>query len=61
MTGCECPPGFYDAGCTNLNECLNETICGDHATCVDLPGSFRCDCVDGYFYMNEDNTTCVGR
>ncbi|KAI0223935.1 hypothetical protein LSAT2_024977, partial [Lamellibrachia satsuma] len=58
VTGCECHPGYYGSDCSNINECENDTTCDIHSTCVDLPGSFRCDCHDGYTHFNA--TVCEG-
>ena len=59
VTGCECHPGYYGSDCSNINECENDTTCDVHSTCVDLPGSFRCDCHDGYTHINA--TVCEGK
>ncbi|XP_043390490.1 latent-transforming growth factor beta-binding protein 4 isoform X4 [Chelonia mydas] len=46
-----CEPG-YRAGaagaCVDVDECANGTLCGDHAMCHNLPGSFQCLCDQGY-------------
>uniref|UniRef100_A0A8C4YKD8 Latent transforming growth factor beta binding protein 4 n=1 Tax=Gopherus evgoodei TaxID=1825980 RepID=A0A8C4YKD8_9SAUR len=46
-----CEPG-YRAGaagsCVDVDECANRTLCGDHAMCHNLPGSFHCRCDQGY-------------
>ena len=47
---CLCRTGFIAEGsqCIDINECLNERICGPSSsttTCVNIPGSFRCECV----------------
>ncbi|XP_032939759.1 latent-transforming growth factor beta-binding protein 4 [Catharus ustulatus] len=47
----ECQPGFRpgDSGdCIDVDECSNGTLCGPHATCHNLPGSFQCACDPGY-------------
>ncbi|XP_058678818.1 LOW QUALITY PROTEIN: latent-transforming growth factor beta-binding protein 4-like [Ammospiza caudacuta] len=47
----ECQPGFRpgDGGdCIDVDECSNGTLCGAHATCHNLPGSFQCACDPGY-------------
>ncbi|XP_039574541.1 latent-transforming growth factor beta-binding protein 4-like, partial [Passer montanus] len=47
----ECQPGFRpgDGGdCLDVDECSNGTLCGAHATCHNLPGSFQCACDPGY-------------
>ncbi|EZG48586.1 calcium-binding EGF domain protein [Gregarina niphandrodes] len=48
---CHCKSGYAkrpgDQHCRDINECLDESICGDKgATCVNLPGSFTCACSD---------------
>lgn len=34
---------------TDVNECNNATLCQEHSTCVNAPGSFRCICNGGYY------------
>uniref|UniRef100_A0A8C2WGA8 Nidogen 1 n=1 Tax=Cyclopterus lumpus TaxID=8103 RepID=A0A8C2WGA8_CYCLU len=36
----------------------NPQICGSHAICNNQPGTFRCECEDGYQFGN-DGQTCV--
>ncbi|XP_062325560.1 latent-transforming growth factor beta-binding protein 2-like [Osmerus eperlanus] len=45
-----CQPGLEGAleGDCDTDECLNETICGDHGFCENTDGSFRCQCDQGY-------------
>lgn len=33
---------------TDIDECEEENICGGNATCINTPGSYRCDCNSGY-------------
>ncbi|CAJ0604617.1 unnamed protein product [Cylicocyclus nassatus] len=58
--GCtKCKSGYNDTddGCTDIDECALETTCSNgHETCVNLPGSHRCDCEDGY---KRDGAYCV--
>ncbi|KAM4754923.1 LOW QUALITY PROTEIN: latent-transforming growth factor beta-binding protein 4-like [Cyanocitta cristata] len=47
----ECQPGFrpgHGGDCVDVDECSNGTLCGPHATCHNLPGSFQCACDPGY-------------
>lgn len=43
--------------CDDVNEC-SANPCGH--TCVNLPGSFRCECEVGYF-LDENGTSCRGQ
>ncbi|XP_029449963.1 nidogen-1 isoform X2 [Rhinatrema bivittatum] len=59
---CECTAGFRGNGitCFDVDECREQpAICGDHATCNNQPGTFRCECFDGYQF-SEDGRTCIG-
>ncbi|KAI0221529.1 hypothetical protein LSAT2_027169 [Lamellibrachia satsuma] len=51
--GCEeCPIGFYDGDCsTDINECDTKP-CDSRSVCVNTPGTFRCDCEEGYTQFN---------
>nr|XP_040570359.1 fibrillin-3-like isoform X2 [Lepeophtheirus salmonis] len=41
--------------CIDVDECgVNENICGEHGQCVNLNGSFECQCSDGYI-LYESN------
>ncbi|XP_034974403.1 latent-transforming growth factor beta-binding protein 4 isoform X2 [Zootoca vivipara] len=34
--------------CVDVDECQNSSLCGAHAVCHNLPGSFQCICDQGY-------------
>uniref|UniRef100_A0A8C7TUL2 Nidogen 1 n=1 Tax=Oncorhynchus mykiss TaxID=8022 RepID=A0A8C7TUL2_ONCMY len=58
---CECSTGFTGDGrqCYDIDECREmPEICGSHALCNNQPGTFRCECVDG-FQFASDGKTCV--
>ncbi|XP_068106903.1 latent-transforming growth factor beta-binding protein 4 isoform X2 [Hyperolius riggenbachi] len=47
----DCETGYQlslTGDCVDLNECLNKTVCGEHAVCLNLVGSFQCLCDRGY-------------
>ena len=45
---------------TDINECsLDDTLCKkDREICINLPGSFKCECESGYRY--NQNRYCEG-
>ncbi|XP_066495035.1 latent-transforming growth factor beta-binding protein 4 isoform X1 [Tiliqua scincoides] len=59
---CENTPGSYlcrascqtgyqasaSGDCVDVDECRNSSLCGAHAVCHNLPGSFQCICDQGY-------------
>ncbi|GIY96363.1 hypothetical protein CEXT_188041, partial [Caerostris extrusa] len=54
---CYCPDGFIsdqDDICEDIDECKNVTACGSNTVCVNLPGSYRCDCKVGYEPLAPD-------
>ncbi|XP_071390603.1 nidogen-1 [Centroberyx affinis] len=58
---CECAAGFNGDGrtCYDIDECRETPqTCGSHAICNNQPGTFRCECVDGYQFAS-DGQTCV--
>uniref|UniRef100_A0A8D0LAE2 Nidogen-1 n=1 Tax=Sphenodon punctatus TaxID=8508 RepID=A0A8D0LAE2_SPHPU len=58
---CECSVGFRGDGrvCYDIDECLEQpTVCGSNAVCNNQPGTFRCECVEGYQF-SADGRTCV--
>ncbi|KAG7492928.1 hypothetical protein MATL_G00019390 [Megalops atlanticus] len=58
---CECAAGFTGDGrtCHEIDECRETPqICGPHAICHNQPGTFRCECSDG-FQFASDGQTCV--
>ncbi|XP_069001154.1 nidogen-1 [Embiotoca jacksoni] len=58
---CQCAAGFNGDGrtCYDIDECReNPQICGPNAICNNQPGTFRCECEDGYQF-SSDGQTCV--
>ncbi|KAG9344326.1 hypothetical protein JZ751_010995 [Albula glossodonta] len=58
---CECATGFTGDGrrCYDIDECRETPqICGPHALCNNQPGTFRCECIEG-FQFASDGSTCV--
>ncbi|XP_053567076.1 nidogen-1 [Bombina bombina] len=58
---CECTPGFRGDGrtCYDVDECQEQqNICGSNSICNNQPGTFRCECLEGYQFL-EDGRTCV--
>ena len=57
-----CPVGYHGPTCAlETNECA-QSPCRNGATCVDLVGSYRCQCVAGYSGRNceVDINECAG-
>lgn len=43
---------------TDIDECLEEGVCpGEHAVCLNEPGTFACVCAQGYV---KEGDVCVG-
>lgn len=53
---CDCLDGFSGIGCENVNECLEQGLCGDHGTCFDGFGTHYCRCDVGFGW---NGSTCV--
>ena len=44
----------------DIDECSEQpSVCGNHAICNNHPGTFRCECVEGYQFSEAG--TCVGK
>ncbi|MGH0151915.1 UNVERIFIED_CONTAM: hypothetical protein FKN15_020722 [Acipenser sinensis] len=59
ITSCE--PGHRataSGDCVDINECVNDTVCGDHAFCQNLIGSYQCLCDQGY-EAGRNGRSCV--
>ncbi|XP_077024533.1 nidogen-1 [Tamandua tetradactyla] len=57
---CECSIGFRGDGrtCYDIDECSEQpSVCGSHTICNNHPGTFRCECMEGYQFSDEG--TCV--
>ncbi|XP_044515876.1 LOW QUALITY PROTEIN: nidogen-2 [Gracilinanus agilis] len=58
---CECAAGYQGDGrnCFDINECATDSqLCGHNSACVNLPGSYRCECQIGYEFA-DDKHTCI--
>jgi hypothetical protein len=60
---CICPEGYQQVGltddCRDINECVtNPNVCRN-GNCINLQGSYRCDCYDG-FEPSHDHKQCIG-
>lgn len=49
----------YMCVCSDVNEC-EELNGGCQQTCVNTPGSYHCECSEG-FRMHADARTCIGK
>ncbi|XP_038548862.1 latent-transforming growth factor beta-binding protein 2-like isoform X4 [Micropterus salmoides] len=59
LTSCE--PGYQvtqTGDCVDVNECANQTVCGVHASCQNLLGTYLCVCDQG-FTSAADGKACV--
>lgn len=61
---CICPEGYTQVGlsddCRDINECLITPNLCRNGECVNLQGSYRCDCFDG-FEPSYDGKSCIGK
>ncbi|KAM6181638.1 nidogen-2 [Erethizon dorsatum] len=58
---CACAPGYQGDGrsCVDVNECATGYHrCGPNSVCINLPGSYRCECRSGYEFA-DDQHMCV--
>ena len=55
---CDCDGSGYKGQFCEVerNECVEDSPCAQHATCVDTVGSYTCECVDGFF--GDGNVFC---
>lgn len=60
---CICPEGYKQIGltddCRDINECVEQPGLCHNGHCVNLQGSYRCDCFDG-FEASHDRKSCIG-
>ncbi|XP_066128491.1 nidogen-2 isoform X1 [Saccopteryx bilineata] len=58
---CKCASGYQGDGqsCVDVNECATSFHhCGPNSVCINLPGSYMCECRSGYRFA-EDQHTCI--
>jgi hypothetical protein len=63
---CVCRSGFkasHDGKCADIDEChaVGKSQCGKNAECHNLPGSFKCVCVDGRQVDPTTNCESLGQ
>ncbi|XP_076437418.1 uncharacterized protein LOC143276674 [Babylonia areolata] len=51
VTGCVCNSGWLGATCDQDRDDCESSPCPVSSECVNLPGSFRCDCPNGYEHV----------
>lgn len=60
---CICPEGYQQVGltddCRDINECVTKSNICRNGNCINLQGSYRCDCYDG-FEPSHDRKQCIG-
>ncbi|NWR37394.1 NID2 protein, partial [Tachuris rubrigastra] len=58
---CECPAGYHrdGRGCRDVDECAEGlSRCGPFTVCLNVPGTYRCECRNGY-QPAGDGQACV--
>ncbi|XP_058835886.1 fibrillin-1-like isoform X2 [Topomyia yanbarensis] len=59
---CHCPEGFTLGAdgqkCHDVNECLDNDA-GCQQKCINLEGSYQCDCFDGFVISRSDIRVCL--
>ena len=45
---------------TDINECANRSTIDCTQQCINTPGSYECDCYDGYRAVTANATKCEG-
>ncbi|XP_049339573.1 latent-transforming growth factor beta-binding protein 4 isoform X2 [Astyanax mexicanus] len=56
-----CQPGYSITAtgeCVDINECANETVCGEQSYCQNLIGTYQCICDQGYESVG-DGRSCM--
>nr|XP_039264255.1 uncharacterized protein LOC120340068 [Styela clava] len=60
---CQCEKGFYknqNEDCEDKNECLTPNICGKNQECLNLFGSYKCQCKTGFLAdKNSKDLKCI--
>ena len=46
--------------CTDINECISSSTNDCTQQCINTPGSYECDCFDGYRNITPNATQCEG-
>ena len=47
--------------CIDINECLNQDICGPGNVCINTEGSYMCAChKSGHYYVRQERN-CIGK
>lgn len=45
---------------TDVDECQEEIVCGQNATCINTQGSYNCVCNAGFALKSEGDNQCEG-
>ena len=57
---CSCTQGWQGDGfyCTDINECVNSSVCGINQLCRNTPGNYSCSCKEGWTFIAPLNEKC---
>ncbi|XP_016100276.1 CD97 antigen-like [Sinocyclocheilus grahami] len=66
LVSCEsrtCDKGFErrNSSCFDEDECVTPGVCGNHAQCVNTPGSYSCFCNEGFRSTTPNLTAATGQ